>query len=210
MKPTSAVLVASALNQLKLADPILCEIINRVGEYRLEYREPCFETLVKSIVYQQLSGRVASVIFARLVTAAGGKLTPASILKLRPTRMRAAGLSAQKTAYIRDLARHTRDGRVVFDELEQLADEDVIETLTMVKGIGVWTAHMFLIFALRRPDVLPTGDLGIRAAIRKAYGLTELPKPSEIETLARPWRPYCSVASWYLWRSLEAGAEVTV
>jgi DNA-3-methyladenine glycosylase II len=210
MKPTSAALVASALNQLKLADPILGEIINRVGEYRLEYRDPSFESLVKSIVYQQLNGRVASVIFARLVSAAGERLTPSSILKLRPTRMRAAGLSAQKTAYIRDLARHTRDGRVVFEELLELPDEAVIKALTIVKGIGVWTAHMFLIFALRRPDVLPTGDLGIRAAIRKAYGLTELPKPSEIETLARPWRPYCSVASWYLWRSLEAGAEVTV
>jgi DNA-3-methyladenine glycosylase II len=210
MKPTSAALAASALNQLKLADPILCEIINRVGEYRLEYREPSFETLVKSIVYQQLSGRVARVIFARLATAAGGGLTPANILKLRPARMRAAGLSAQKTAYIRDLARHTRDGRVVFEELDQLADQEVIETLTTVKGIGVWTAHMFLIFALRRPDVLPTGDLGIRAAIRKAYGFAELPKPTEIETLARHWRPYCSVASWYLWRSLEAGAQVTI
>jgi DNA-3-methyladenine glycosylase II len=207
MKPT---LVASALYQLKLADPVLCEIINRVGEYRLEYRDPSFETLVKSIVYQQLSGKVASVIFARLAAAAGGKLAPESILKLRPARMRAAGLSAQKTAYIRDLARHTRDGRVVFPELEELPDEQVIETLTMVKGIGVWTAHMFLIFALRRPDVLPTGDLGIRSAIRKAYGFTELPKPGEIETLARPWRPYCTVASWYLWRSLEAGAEVTI
>jgi DNA-3-methyladenine glycosylase II len=210
MKPTSAAVAASALNQLKLADPVLCEIINRVGEYRLEYRDPSLETLVKSIVYQQLSGRVASVIFARLASAAGGKLTPESILKLRPGRMRTAGLSAQKTAYIRDLARHTRDGRVVFQELEQLPDEQVIETLTMVKGIGVWTAHMFLLFALRRPDVLPTGDLGIRAAIRKAYGFAELPKPAEIETLARPWRPYCSVASWYLWRSLEAGAEVTI
>jgi DNA-3-methyladenine glycosylase II len=210
MKPTSAAVAASALNQLKLADPVLCEIINRVGEYRLEYRDPSLETLVKSIVYQQLSGRVASVIFARLASAAGGKLTPESILKLRPARMRTAGLSAQKTAYIRDLARHTRDGRVVFQELEQLPDEQVIETLTMVKGIGVWTAHMFLLFALRRPDVLPTGDLGIRAAIRKAYGFAELPKPAEIETLARPWRPYCSVASWYLWRSLEAGAEVTI
>ena len=207
MKPT---LVASALYQLKLADPVLCEIINRVGEYRLEYRDPSLETLVKSIVYQQLSGRVASVIFARLAAAAGGKLTPESILKLRPARMRTAGLSAQKTAYIRDLARHTRDGRVVFHELEELPDEQVIEMLTMVKGIGVWTAHMFLIFALRRPDVLPTGDLGIRAAIRKAYGFTELPKPGEIETLALPWRPYCTVASWYLWRSLEAGAEVTI
>ena len=201
---------ASVLNQLKLADPILREIIDRVGEYRLEYRDPSFETLVKSIVYQQLSGRVAAVIFARLVSAAGGKLTSASILKLRPARMRSAGLSAQKTAYIRDLARHTRDGRVVFEELQQLSDEAVIETLTMVKGIGVWTAHMFLIFALRRPDVLPTGDLGIRSAIRKAYGLAELPKPSKIEDLARQWRPYCSVASWYLWRSLEPGAEITI
>lgn len=210
MKPTSANLVALALNQLKLADPILCEIINRVGEYRLEYRDPSFETLVKSIVYQQLSGRVASVIFARLASAAGGNLTPASILKLRPARMRAAGLSAQKTAYIRDLARHTRDGRLVFEDLQRLSDEAVIEALTIVKGIGVWTAHMFLMFALRRPDVLPTGDLGIRAAIRKAYGLAELPKPAEVETLARPWRPYCSVASWYLWRSLEAGAEVAI
>ncbi len=206
MMPTPPGLPASALNQLKLADPILCEIINRVGEYRLEYRDPSFETLVKSIVYQQLSGRVAAVIFARLVSAAGGKLTPASILKLRPARMRSAGLSAQKTAYIRDLARHTRDGRVVFEELAQLADEEVIQTLTIVKGIGVWTAHMFLIFALRRPDVLPTGDLGIRSAIRKAYGLPELPKPAEIEDLARSWRPYCTVASWYLWRSLEPGA----
>ena len=210
MMPTLPPPAASALNQLKLADPILCEIINRVGEYRVQYRDPSFETLVKSIVYQQLSGRVASVIFARLVAAASGKLTPESILKLRPARMRAAGLSAQKTAYIRDLARHTRDGRVVFPELEGLPDEQVIETLTMVKGIGVWTAHMFLIFALRRPDVLPTGDLGIRAAIRKAYGLAELPKPAEMETLARPWRPYCRVASWYLWRSLEAGAEVAI
>jgi DNA-3-methyladenine glycosylase II len=210
MKPSPAALVATALNQLKLADPVLCEIVNRVGEYRIEYRDPSFETLVKSIVYQQLSGRVASVIFARLVAAAGGKLTPPSILKLRPARMRSAGLSAQKTAYIRDLARHTRDGLVVFEELYELSDEQVIETLTVVKGIGVWTAHMFLIFALRRPDVLPTGDLGIRSAIRKAYGFAELPKPAEIETLAQPWRPYCTVASWYLWRSLEPGAEITI
>jgi len=151
---------------------------------------------------------VANVIFGRLLEAAGGKLTPANILKLRPARMRAQGLSAQKTAYIRDLARHTRDGHVVFEELDALADEEVIERLTRVKGIGVWTAHMFLIFALRRANVLPTGDLGIRSAIRKAYGLSELPKPAEIETLAEPWRPYCSVASWYLWRSLDGNANL--
>jgi DNA-3-methyladenine glycosylase II len=197
-----------AIQHLKQSDPVLSGIIDRVGDYDIEFREPNFETLVKSIVYQQLSGRVASVIFARVVKAAGGKLTPENILKLRPARMRALGLSGQKTAYIRDLARHTRDGTVDFEELPDLPDETVIERLTEVKGIGEWTAHMFLIFALRRTDVLPSGDLGIRAAIRKAYGLAELPAPSDIESLAARWRPYCTVASWYLWRSLEPNANL--
>jgi DNA-3-methyladenine glycosylase II len=197
-----------AIQHLKRRDPVLSGIIDRVGDYGIEFRDPDFETLVKSIVYQQLSGRVASVIFGRVVKAAGGKLTPASILKLRPARMRALGLSGQKTAYIRDLARHTRDGKVDFAELLDLPDEAVIERLTEVKGIGVWTAHMFLIFALRRTDVLPLGDLGIRAAIRKAYGFAELPEPAEMETLAARWRPYCTVASWYLWRSLEPNANL--
>jgi DNA-3-methyladenine glycosylase II len=197
-----------AIQHLKRRDPVLSGIIDRIGDYGIEFRDPGFETLVKSIVYQQLSGRVASIIFGRLVKAAGGKLTPASILKLRPGRMRALGLSGQKTAYIRDLARHTRDGKVDFAELLDLPDEAVIERLTEVKGIGVWTAHMFLIFALRRTDVLPLGDLGIRAAIRKAYGFAELPEPAEMETLAARWRPYCTVASWYLWRSLEPNANL--
>jgi DNA-3-methyladenine glycosylase II len=197
-----------AIQHLKQSDPVLSGIIDRVGDYGIEFRDPDFETLVKSIVYQQLSGRVASVIFGRVVKAAGGKLTPESILKLRPGRMRALGLSGQKTAYIRDLARHTRDGKVDFAELLALPDEAVIERLTEVKGIGVWTAHMFLIFALRRTDVLPWGDLGIRAAIRKAYGLAELPEAGEMEALAARWRPYCTVASWYLWRSLEPNANL--
>jgi DNA-3-methyladenine glycosylase II len=197
-----------AIQHLKQSDPVLSGIIDRVGDYGIEFRDPDFETLVKSIVYQQLSGRVANVIFGRLAKAAGGKLTPENVLKLRPGRMRALGLSGQKTAYIRDLARHTRDGRVDFAELLDLPDEVVIERLTEVKGVGVWTAHMFLIFALRRTDVLPWGDLGIRAAIRKAYGLAELPQPAEMETLAARWRPYCTVASWYLWRSLEPNANL--
>ena len=200
--------MTEAITHLQQADPVLAEIITRVGAYRIEFRDPSFETLVKSIVYQQLSGRVASVIFSRLVAAAGGKLTPESILKLRPVRMRAAGLSGQQTAYIRDLARQTRDRRVIFDRLAELSDDQVIEQLTQVKGIGVWTVHMFLIFALRRANVLPTGDLGIRNAIRKAYGMPELPKPTQIETLAEPWRPYRTVASWYLWRSLESDANL--
>jgi DNA-3-methyladenine glycosylase II len=122
--------------------------------------------------------------------------------------MRTLGLSTQKTAYIRDLARHTRDRRLVFEELLDLPDSAVIERVTQVKGIGVWTAHMFLIFALRRHDILPTGDLGIRNAIRRAYALPELPTPAEIEIMAASWRPYCSVASWYLWRSLEGDASL--
>jgi DNA-3-methyladenine glycosylase II len=197
-----------AILHLKRSDPILSDIIDRVGEYRIEFRDPDFETLVKSIVYQQLSGRVASVIFGRLVRAVKGSVTPESILKLRPSRMRSLGLSGQKTAYIRDLARHTRDGIVVFEDLANLADLEVIERLTQVKGIGVWTVHMFLMFALRRHDVLPVGDLGIRNAIRRAYNLDELPAPAQIEELAARWRPYCTVASWYLWRSLESDAKI--
>jgi DNA-3-methyladenine glycosylase II len=197
-----------AIQHLRRNDPVLAEIIDRVGDYGIQFREPDLETLVKSIVYQQLSGRVASVIFNRLAKAAGGKLTPESILKLRPARMRTLGLSQQKTAYIRDLARHARDGRVLFEELAALDDTAVIERLTQVKGIGVWTVHMFLIFALRRTDVLPTGDLGVRNAIRKAYGMAELPTPAEMEAMSARWRPYCTVASWYLWRSLEPNANL--
>lgn len=197
-----------AIHHLRKSDPILAAIIDRVGDYGIEFRDPDFSTLVKSIVYQQLSGRVASVIFGRLVTAAGDPLTPHNILKLRPARMRSLGLSTQKTKYIRDLARHTRDGRVVFAELPQLSDQEIIDRLTRVKGVGTWTVHMFLIFALRRLDILPTGDLGIRNAIRKAYGLKELPLATEMEELAARWRPYCTVASWYLWRSLEPNANL--
>jgi DNA-3-methyladenine glycosylase II len=197
-----------AIHHLRRNDSVLAEIIRRVGDYRIEFRQPGFETLVKSIVYQQLSGRVASIIFERLVKAAGGGLTPASVLKLRPARMRKLGLSKQKTEYIRDLARHTRDRRVVFEELERLSDAEVIERLTEVKGIGVWTAHMFLMFALRRTDVLPVGDLGIRNAIKAAYGLKESPTPAQVEAMGARWRPYCTVASWYLWRSLEPNANL--
>lgn len=196
-----------ALQHLR-KDPILAGIIDRVGPYGIQFREPNFETLVKSIVYQQLSGRVASVIFGRLSAAVAGSITPEAILKLRPSRMRTLGLSTQKTAYIRDLARHTRDHRVIFEDLCELPDAEIIERLTQVKGIGVWTVHMFLIFALRRPDILPTGDLGVRNAIRRAYNLEALPTPAEMEKMAAGWRPYCSVASWYLWRSLERAPAI--
>lgn len=183
-------------------------IIERVGPYKIRYSEPVFQTLVRSIVYQQLNGKAALTIYNRLAEAAkADPLTPESILKLRPAKMRSLGLSAQKMTYIRELARMTRDGMVNFETCPQLDDTAVVEHLTQVKGVGVWTAHMFLIFALRRNDVLPTGDLGVRAAIKKAYNLENLPSPEEMERIASSWRPYCSVASWYLWRSLEnAGA----
>ena len=197
-----------AINHLRTSDPVLSAIIQQVGDYGIQFRRPDFETLVKSIVFQQLSGRVASVIFGRLSAAVKGMVTPETILKLRPSRMRSLGLSTQKTAYIRDLARHTRAGSVVFEDLAALPDDEVIVRLTQVKGIGVWTAHMFLIFALQRTDILPTGDLGIRNAIRKAYNLEALPTPEEMEQMALRWRPYCSVASWYLWRSLEGDANL--
>jgi DNA-3-methyladenine glycosylase II len=196
-----------AIRHLRTSDPVLRSIIERVGNYGIEFRQPDFETLVRSIVYQQLSGRVASVIFGRLAAAVKSPehpMTPEAILKLRPSRMRTLGLSTQKTAYIRDLARHTRDGKLVFEELAALSDEEVIARLTQVKGIGVWTAHMFLIFALQRPNILPTGDLGIRNAMQKAFQLDAPPTPEQMLKLAEAWHPYCSVATWYLWRSLES------
>jgi len=206
---TPVSIMRKAIRHLQAADPVMGGIIERVGAYRIRFREPGFETLVKSIVYQQLSGRVAHVIFDRLVAAVPeGVLTPESVLALRPAKMRKLGLSKQKTAYIRDLARLTRASTIRFEELPGLPDAVVIERLTQVKGVGVWTAHMFLIFALRRTNVLPSGDLGIRAAIRKAYGLPELPKPAEIEALGLRWHPYCTVAAWYLWRSLEPNANL--
>ena len=197
-----------AIIHLKKKDPTLRRIIEAVGPYKIQFHEPTFATLVRSIVFQQLSGRVARVIYQRLLDVVGGEVTPAAIGKLRPAKLRAIGLSRQKSEYILDLAKRTAAGTVVFETIDQLSDEAVVEHLTAVKGVGVWTAHMFLIFALRRADVLPTGDLGVRTAIRKAYALPDLPKPAEIEQIAAAWRPFCSVAAWYLWRSLDNPAAM--
>ena len=197
-----------ALAHLQAADPQMAQVIDAVGPYRITYSEPCFGSLVRSIVYQQLSGKVASVIHGRFVALTGEPVRPARILKLTPEQMRAAGLSAQKASYIRDLAEKAR--KVGFARLPELSDEEVIQRLTAVKGVGVWTAHMFLIFSLRRPDILPVGDLGVRMAIRNVYGLPDLPSPQQMEAIAEPWHPWCSVASWYLWRSLELPSKTAV
>lgn len=169
----------------------------------MNYREPSFEALARSIVFQQLSTKAASTIYGRLQEAAGGTISPESIAGLSVGQMRRAGLSKQKIGYIRDLASHAASGALDFARLPEMQDVEVIETLTAIKGIGVWTAHMFLMFALRRPNVLATGDLGVRMAIKKAYRKRKLPAHKEIEKIARNWHPYCSYACWYLWRSLE-------
>jgi len=193
-----------ALNHLRKVDPIIGAIIERVGPFEMQYRDPIFETLVRSIVYQQLNGKAALTIFTRLKDAAKSEpLTPESLLKLTPVRMRKLGLSQQKLTYIRELSRLTRDGEIDFERCQTLEDAHVIEHLTRVKGIGEWTAHMFLIFALRRTDILPTGDLGVRAAMKKAYRMRDLPKPKRMLQVAKPWHPHCTVACWYLWRSLD-------
>ncbi len=192
------------VSHLKKSDPVMSGIVDAVGAYRMAFLDPCFSSLARSIAFQQLSGTVARVIYGRLEAAVkSGGMTPEGILRLRPQRMRSLGLSKQKTEYIRDLARCTRDGIIVFEDLPRMTDEEVITCLTQVKGIGVWTAQMFLMFALGRQDVLAFGDLGIQTAIKKAYGMEALPKPAEVEEIGAKWKPYRTAACWYLWRSLE-------
>ena len=192
-----------AITHLKKSDPILAAIIERVGPYRMEYGSPEFHSVAEAIVYQQLHGKAAATIFKRFTALAGEPLTPEGILKLTDEQLRAAGLSKQKSAYLKDLAMKTASGMLDFPSLLELPDDEVIKHLTQVKGIGVWTAQMFLIFTLKRMDVLPTADYGVQAAIKKHYRKRKLPKPKDMERIARAWTPYRSVACWYLWRSLD-------
>jgi DNA-3-methyladenine glycosylase II len=192
-----------AVNHLKKSDPILCAIIERVGPFRMEYGPPEFHSLAESILYQQLNGNAAATIFKRFTALAGEPLTPEGILKLTDEQLRSVGLSKQKSAYLKDLAMKTRDGLLDFTKLQDLPDEEVIKHLTQVKGIGIWTAQMFLMFTLKRPDVLPTGDYGLQAAIKKHYRKRKMPKPKDMEKIARAWSPYRSIACWYLWKSMD-------
>lgn len=188
-------------------DPVLAGIIDRLGPIKPAFRDPTFSSLVRSIVFQQLHGKAARTIFDRFQTAAGGTLTPESVLQMSEQQMRACGLSGQKLSYIRDLAEKTLGGVVIFEQLPEMTDEAVIEHLTRVKGIGLWSAQMFLMFALRRENVMPTGDLGIQSAIKKAYRKRKLPKPKDILKLAKNWEPYCTMASYYLWRSIDPAED---
>jgi DNA-3-methyladenine glycosylase II len=193
-----------AVAHLKSADPVLCALIERVGPSRFRYRPATFDALVHAIVNQQLSSKAAATIYGRLQDALAPKeVEPRGILRLSDDGLRNLGISKQKSAYLIDLAEKTRKKEVDFEVLPKLPDAEVLEKLTAIKGIGEWTVHMFLMFALRRPDVLPVGDLGIQNAIQKAYGLEARPKPKQVEEIGAKWRPYASYASWYLWRSLE-------
>jgi len=191
-----------AVIHLKKSDPVLRAIIERVGPCRMEFGPAEFSSLAEAIVYQQLNGKAAVTIFKRFA-ALTGDLTPEGILKLSDDQLRGVGLSKQKSAYLKDLAAKTASGLLDFSCLPKLSDEEVIKHLTQVKGIGVWTAHMFLIFSLRRPNVLPTGDYGVQVAVKKHYKKRKLPKPKDMEKIARAWEPYRSVACWYMWRSLD-------
>lgn len=193
-----------AIAHLRQADPVLAAIIEKVGPCRIAPREPTFETLARSITFQQLSGKAAGTIFERLRQAVGPRFTANAFLRLSPEELRACGLSRQKIASITDLA----ERRINFKKLQTLPDEEIIALLSQVRGVGVWTVQMFLMFALERPNVLLVGDLGIRNAIHKAYGLAAPPKPADIARHAEKWHPYCTVACWYLWRSLDGAAQL--
>ena len=192
-----------AVNHLKKSDPVLRAIIERVGPCRMEYGVPEFSSVAEAIVYQQLNGKAAVTIFNRFAALAGDPLTAEGILKLSDEQLRSVGLSKQKSAYLKDLSAKTAAGLLDFARLPELSDEEVIQHLTQVKGVGVWTAQMFLMFSLRRPNVLPTGDYGVQMAIKKHYKKRKLPKPDIMEKIAKPWVPYRSIACWYLWRSLD-------
>jgi DNA-3-methyladenine glycosylase II len=195
---------------LREADPVLRTVIDELGPDGLHDRagRPAdhYGALVRSIVGQQLSTKAALSIFNRLTDRFGGRTpTPKEVLADDPEELRAAaGLSRAKVSFLRSLAEHVLDGSLELERLNELPDEEVIAELVAVRGLGLWSAHMFLMFHLRRPDVLPVGDLGIRRAIKELYGLDALPSPVEMEPIAEPWRPHRTIACRFLWRSLDA------
>lgn len=186
-------------------DPVLAGLIREYGPCGLAaaQRADHFSALVRAIVFQQLSTKAASTIYSRLVAfLPGGELTPATLAGVTDEQLRTAGISRQKSSYLRDLCGKVAAGIVPLDDLERMDDEQVIAALTTIKGIGRWSAEMFLMFRLHRPDVLPVGDLGILNAVMKVYRLRKKPTPDRLRRLGEAWKPYRSVASWYLWRSL--------
>jgi DNA-3-methyladenine glycosylase II len=203
-----------ALKALAAADPTMAALIERLGKIdiatRLRRRQEerpadAYGALLRAIVGQQLSTKAARTIYLRVLDLFGGTTpSPEKLLEAREEDLRGCGLSGRKTEYVRDLARHVLGGELELDRLEDLDDEEVIEEIVAVRGLGRWTAEMFLLFHLQRPDVLSGGDLGIRKAIQVEYGLEEMPTPTRVLEIGEPWRPHRSLASLYLWESLAA------
>ncbi len=195
--------------ELAASDPVMARLIDEHGavvrrDLKLERPHDPYGALLRSIVGQQLSTKAARTIYGRMLELFDGHApTPRQLLAADPDAIRAAGLSRPKIAYLRDLAQHVEDGELELERLHDLPDDEVIEQLTAVKGIGDWSAHMFLMFHLGRPDILPVGDLGIRNAVKAQYRLRKLPDPKRLERIARPWRPYRTLACLYLWSSLD-------
>lgn len=197
---------AAALAHLRRADPTLGAWIDTVGAcaLRRDLTGTHFDAVTRSIVYQQLSGKAAGTIHGRLLDLYEGRNpTPAELVRTPAPQLRAVGLSGRKAEYLQDLARRTVEGSLPIEELHELDDDDVIRVLTEVRGIGEWTAQMFLMFRLGRPDVLPVIDLGVQKAIQLLYGLRKLPAPERVATIGARWAPYRTVASWYLWRRVD-------
>jgi DNA-3-methyladenine glycosylase II len=196
--------LARARRHLTRCDPVLGRIIRDVGPCRLTVRGDPYGSLLRSILFQQLAGTAARAIERRFRAHFGGRYPrPQALLATPPATLRGLGLSRQKQAAMAEAARAFAEGRVRSRRLYHMSEDDVVEALTQIKGVGPWTAHMILMFSLGRPDVLPVGDYGVRKGAQLLYGLTDLPKPAELHALAEPWRPYASVASWYLWRATE-------
>jgi len=201
---------SAALRHLKRSDPVLRRLIARVGPLRLhlEQSRNQFGTLTEAIIHQQLALKAARTIsrrFQQLYSSGHGRLPrPPELLRTSRGKLRSVGLSRQKISYLRDLARRAGNGQLKLGRFSRMTDEQVINNLVQVKGIGRWTAEMFLIFCLDRPDVLPVDDLGLQYAIKEAYALRKLPSAARIQRLGEPWRPYRSIATWYLWRARRA------
>jgi len=197
---------ARARRLLMRRDPVLAVTIRQIGACGMASRllTDHLTTLVRAIVGQQLSSKAAATIFGRLrALFPDGQITVDGLQALSDAALRGVGLSSQKLAYLRDLSARIADGRLLLNELDELSDEQVIERLTAVKGFGRWTAEMFLMFRLQRPDVLPVGDLGICTAVQRIYRLRLRPKPERLIKIGEAWRPYRSIACWYLWESLK-------
>jgi DNA-3-methyladenine glycosylase II len=189
---------------LSKADPQLAGVIKTVGKYSIKIRTNAFQSLVESIIYQQLAGSAANIIYTRFINHYNNVLPkPMQIISTSEFELKSKiGLSSNKVQYLKDLSTKVEQGKINLELLSTMSDEEVIAELTLVKGIGRWTAEMFLIFCLGRPDILPVTDLGIRKAVHKLYSLPELPKSAELLAISQPWRPHRTVASWYLWKSL--------